>query len=301
MVADQGEAGGLQVAIGGDVRIAGQQPVDLRQALGRLLLQEQGVGEVEADRRAVRRELQGVGEQHLGVGPAPLLQIDAAKQGQGVRVRGPLQQMGPQPRLSGVKPAVADIDGGRLQQRRRDGGPGEFEERLLGPGGIALEEQQIAQGAPGLRKVGIERHRQPQGLGGGRAGAQEQLDCAQFILGVGGAGKGPGQGGDDRQRRCGLSLAAQGGAQDQQQPRVLRRASQQAPGVLLRAAGILGQAGGGLDHAGGEGVCGRDHASGLHLKGAEGVRISVGKNTGGRPVRNTKVIRPCALLAGNRR
>ena len=254
VIADQGETRRLEVAVGGIVRRLFQQPVDLGQALRRLLLQEQGVGQVETDGGTAGIGLEDVGEQHLGVGPSSLPQIDVAQHRQGVGIAGPLQQVSAQPCLRRVQPAMADIEGGGFQVRDRHGRPGEFQKGVFRPGGVALEEQEVAQGPPGLRQIGIEGQGQAQGLGGGIQSPQGPLDRPQLVLGVRGPGPGLGEGRDDRERGLGLALSAERRAQDQQQARVLRGPLQQAPGILFRSGRVGGQPRRGGDHMGGKGV-----------------------------------------------
>jgi hypothetical protein len=69
---------------------------------------------------------------------------------------------------------------------------------------------------------------------------------AQFIARSRGAGKAPGQLGQDGQRIAGFALSAQGRGKDQLRARIARQPCHQRPSLLFRQAGLLGQSRGRL-------------------------------------------------------
>ena len=70
MLADEGEAGRQEVAVGGIGRIALKQVLHVGERLGGLLLAELRRGEAEPDAARLGRQTKGMGEQGLGVGEA---------------------------------------------------------------------------------------------------------------------------------------------------------------------------------------------------------------------------------------
>ena len=160
--ADARQDRGLETAVVGVSRLSGAQLLDLRQGGGVLALTIERHGVVVARTGKAGGELEAAREQILGVVVTAQARGHLGEHADGSDVGRVLVQVPAQQRL-GLGDAVVAQRGGRSHQARVTRGHLEkARTRSLSSRIVAHRRQVIGKGAPGIGKIGIERHRSAQ-------------------------------------------------------------------------------------------------------------------------------------------